>query len=104
VMGYVPGLEELLSDDKTYTYPNPAKGDKLYFKYYLGAKADVTVDVYNVVGELIAHLEKAGEPAGIASEIVWDIGSVASGVYVYRIEAKSAFGSKAIKKKLAVIH
>lgn len=104
IMEYIPGMEELLSDDKTYTYPNPAKGDRVYFKYYLGSKADVTVDVYNVAGELIAHLEKTGEPAGIASEIPWDIGSIASGVYVYRIEAKSSGGSRAIKKKMAVIH
>lgn len=104
IMEYSPGLEELLQEDKTYTYPNPAKTDKLYFKFYLGSKADVTVDVYNVAGELIAHLEKTGCPAGIVSEIEWEIGSIASGVYVYRVEANAGGTKKALKKKLAIIH
>lgn len=104
LMEYTAGMEELINDEKSYTYPNPAKEDKLYFKFYLGSKADVTIDVYNVAGELIAHLEKANCPAGIVSEQEWNIGSIASGVYIYRIEAKTPTASKAIKKKLAIIH
>ncbi|MFH1367754.1 MAG: PQQ-binding-like beta-propeller repeat protein [Elusimicrobiota bacterium] len=104
IMEYSPGLEELLTEDNTYTYPNPAKGDKLYFKFYLGSKADVIIDVYNVAGELITHLEKNSCPAGIVSELEWNIGSIASGVYVYRVEAKTPSASKSFKKKLAIIH
>jgi hypothetical protein len=104
IMGYVPGSEELLSESKVYTYPNPAKGDKLSFKYYLGSKADVKVDVYNVAGQLIAHFEKDNNPAGIASEFEWNMQNIASGVYIWRIEARSGSETKAIKKKLAVIH
>jgi outer membrane protein assembly factor BamB len=104
LMAYKAGEEDLLSRDKVYTYPNPAKGDTLYFKYYLGNKADVALDVYNVAGERIAHLEKANNPAGIVSEIEWKISSIASGVYVYRLEARAAGKSKAVKKKLAIIH
>ena len=105
IMEYLPGREELLVNDKVYTYPNPAKGSKVAFKYYLGDKADVFIDVYNVAGERIAHLQKEDNPAGLVSEIEWDISQIASGVYVYRVEAKSVGGANvAIKKKLAVIH
>jgi eukaryotic-like serine/threonine-protein kinase len=104
IMEYAPGKEELLSQEKAYTYPNPAKGATLAFKYYLGDKADVTIEVYNVAGELIARLEKDNNPAGIVSELEWNMAGVASGVYVYRIEARSASATKAIKKKLAIIH
>jgi len=97
-------MEDLLSFDKVYTYPNPATGGKLNFKYYLGDNADVTVDVYNIAGELIAHLANPGGQAGLFSEIEWNMSGIASGVYIYRVEAKSASGSKDIKKKLAVIH
>ncbi len=104
IMGYVPGSEELLQEDKVYTYPNPAKGEKLSFKYYLGSKADIKIDVYNVAGQPIAHLEKDNNPAGIASELEWNMNDIASGVYIWRIEARSDSETKAIKKKLAIIH
>ena len=104
IMEYLPGREELLNADMAYSYPNPARGGTLAFKYYLGDKADVTVDVYNVAGELIAHIEKTGNPAGIVSEMEWNISGIASGTYIYRIEARSGSKTKAIKKKLAIIH
>lgn len=104
IMEYVIGAEELISFDKTYAYPNPARGGKARFKYYLGDKADVTVEIYNVAGELVAVLERRDSPAGIASEIEWDVSRVASGVYIWRIEARSASGVKSLKKKLAVIN
>lgn len=105
VMEYVPGREEILDRNSVYATPNPAKGDKLTFKFYAGDRANVTVDVYSIAGDLIAHLERADCPAGIVSGIDWSIGGTASGTYVYVIEAKGAGGgAKTIKKKLAIIH
>lgn len=104
IMGYTPGMEDLLSEDKVYTYPNPATGTTLSFKYYLGDKADVVIDIYNVAGELIARLEQQNNPAGIVSDIAWNISGIASGTYIYRIEARSDSKTKSIKKKLAIIH
>ena len=104
IMGYSPGHEPLLSADKVYAYPNPAKGQSLFFKYYLGDKADVFVDVYNVAGGLVAHLEKQANPAGIVSELEWDISKKASGIYIFRLEARTGSENKAIKKKLAIVH
>jgi hypothetical protein len=104
IMGYTPGHEPLLSANKVYAYPNPAKGSNILFKYYLGDKADVTIDVYNVAGEIIAHLKKADNPAGIVSEIEWDISKKASGVYIFRVEAKTISETKSVTKKLAIIH
>gem|GEM_PF-4151609 len=50
IMEYLPGREELISFDGTYVYPNPTRGSKAHFKYYLGDKADVTIEIYNVAG------------------------------------------------------
>lgn len=104
IMEYVPGREPLLLADRVYTHPNPAKGDTVYFKYYLGDRADVTIDVYSVAGDIVAHLERPDNMAGIVSEIAWPCGSVASGVYVYRLQARSGTQTRSIKKKLAIIH
>lgn len=103
IMEYVPS-GALLSKDSVYTYPNPAKGDSVTFKFYLAYKAYVKVEVYNVAGEKVARLERPNCPAGSVSEIVWNIKNVASGVYQYRVEATSASGSKHLIKRLAVIH
>lgn len=104
IMEYVPGREPLLQADRVYTHPNPAQGDTVYFKYYLGDTADVTIDVYSVAGDLVAHLERPDNRAGIVSEIAWPCGSVASGVYIYRVQARSGSQTRSVKKKLAIIH
>lgn len=103
IMEYVPS-GALLSADSVYTYPNPAKGDSLTFKFYLAYKAYVRIDIYNVAGEKVARLEQPNCPAGSVTELVWNIKNIASGVYQYRVEATSASGSKSLIKRLAVIH
>ncbi|MEA3307592.1 MAG: T9SS type A sorting domain-containing protein, partial [Elusimicrobiota bacterium] len=103
IMEYVPS-GVLMDKASVYTYPNPAKGNTLTFKFYVADKSYVTVDVYSVAGQKVKRLEKANCPAGIVSEIVWDMGNVASGVYIYKVEAKSASGSEKVIKKLAIIH
>jgi hypothetical protein len=103
IMEYVPS-GALLGEDSVYTYPNPAKGDTLTFKFRPSDKSYVKIDVYNVAGEEVASMEKANCPAGQTSEISWIVKNIASGVYIYRVRAESASGSKAIIKKLAIIH
>ena len=103
IMEYVPS-GAIFDEDEVYTYPNPAKGDTLTFKFRLSYKSYVKIDVYNVAGEQVASLEKPNCPAGQTSEIVWGVKKIASGVYLYRVRAESASGSKAVTKKLAVIH
>ena len=103
VMEYVPS-GALFADDEVYTYPNPSRGDTVTFKFRVAHKAYVRVEVYNVAGEKVASLAKADCPAGQASEIAWNVKGIASGVYVYRLEAQSSVGEKSVTKKLAVIH
>ena len=103
VMEYVPS-GALFEDGEVYTYPNPARGDTVTFKFRVAHKAYVRVEVYNVAGEKVASLQKADCPAGQASEIAWDVRGIASGVYVYRLEAQSSAGNRSVIKKLAVIH
>ena len=103
IMQYVPS-GALLTANAVYTYPNPARGDSLTFKFYVADKASIEIEVYNVAGEKVAKLSKINCPAGLTSEITWDIRNIASGVYVYRVNAESASGGKVVTKKLAVIH
>ena len=103
IMAYLPS-GELLNADEVYTYPNPAKGSTLTFKFRPAYKTFVKIDVYNIAGEKVAKFERADCPAGVVSEIPWNIENIASGVYQYRVEAASASGTKSVMKRLAVIH
>ncbi|HOW28331.1 MAG TPA: PQQ-binding-like beta-propeller repeat protein [Elusimicrobiota bacterium] len=94
----------LLEKNKVYTYPNPAKGETVTFKTYLGDDADIVIDVFNVAGEKVVQLNNTGT-AGNVIETTWDIRDVASGIYIYRVEAKTPAGGKAnVTKKLAILH
>ncbi|MDD2806693.1 MAG: PQQ-binding-like beta-propeller repeat protein [Elusimicrobiales bacterium] len=103
VMEYVPS-GELFSRDEVYTYPNPALGDTLTFKFRVSEKTSVKIDVYNVAGQRVARLGKSNCPAGVTSEIPWDIKKIASGVYQFRFEAVGASGRKSVVKRLAIVH
>lgn len=103
IMEYLPS-GDLFSDGEVYSYPNPAKGDTVTFKFRVAVKAHVSIDVYNVAGEQVASFERSDCPAGVASEIVWNVKRVASGVYVYRVRAQSASGGRTVVKKLAIAH
>lgn len=103
VMEYVPS-GALLAAGEVYTYPNPASGDTVTFKFRPAYKVRVTVQVYNIAGERVASLEKNDCPAGEASEIVWNVRKVASGVYIFRLKASGAAGGQTVMKKFAIAH
>lgn len=93
---------DVFDDEWVYTYPNPAKGDSLTFKFVVNYNSDVEIKVYNVAGEIIKKFETKAL-AGLINEIKWDVKDIASGVYVYVFRAKSASTEKKITKKFAVI-
>jgi hypothetical protein len=80
------------------SYPSPFK-DKTEIIYWLSRNAVVDVKIYTVSGEIARH------DAGIAAvkgnnSFLWDglnggKAGVASGVYIYRIQAVSEFGEEA---------
>jgi len=51
----------------------------------------VKLDVYNILGQRIAELINNVENVGY-HEVVWNAVNLASGVYIYRIEAASNSG------------
>lgn len=83
-------------------YPNPFNPDtKITFS--LPAKADVTVEIYNVLGQRVRQLWDAPLSAGDHA-VEWngrdDRGAaVASGVYFYRVVA----GDEAISRKMLMV-
>lgn len=66
-------------------YPNPFNA-KTSFKLELPVSSDVTVNVYNVAGQLVKAINMPNLDAGVHS-VVWDASDVASGVYFYKVTA-----------------
>ncbi|HTY07896.1 MAG TPA: T9SS type A sorting domain-containing protein, partial [Candidatus Edwardsbacteria bacterium] len=107
---YVEPSGAFLPDNLVYVWPNPARGGQVHFHYYVNANAAVTADVFSLDGRRIVHLTGRGEggrPPHQASSnaIVWDIGGVASDVYLLRLSATSdASGEqRTVTKKFAIV-
>ena len=68
-------------------YPNPFNPSTV-IRYELPGGANVLLDVYNSVGERVATLVDGPQGAGI-HEVNFNGGSLASGMYLYRLKAGS---------------
>jgi len=70
----------------------------------LPEQSQVTLRVYNVIGQEVATVTEGIQNAGYR-ETEWDPGEVASGVYLYRIEARSASSDQVFvrSKKMLLI-
>ena len=73
-------------------YPNPFN-PATKIQYQLPESGEVTVSVFNSIGQQVAVLaNRKNQPAGIYT-VNWDAGSAASGVYFYRIEVAGESGA-----------
>ncbi len=78
-------------------HPNPFNPSTT-IRFDLASDRDVSLKVYNALGQVVSELVSGHRPAGRYS-IVWDASGIASGVYFYRLEA----GSFVQTKKLIVL-
>lgn len=73
--------EILLSNN----YPNPFNPTTT-IEYSLSQSGNVSLTVYNLIGEEVALLYSGNMPAG-NHKVIWDASSLASGLYIYRLQA-----------------
>ncbi|MEW6041465.1 MAG: T9SS type A sorting domain-containing protein, partial [Elusimicrobiota bacterium] len=101
---------EEIFKESVYSYPNPSKSGIVKFHYTLQNAADVTVRIYDIMGELI-YEEKFTSTAGTNLSYQWNAlnqsnNPVASGVYICKIIAEEQLpykGKFSITKKQIVI-
>jgi phosphatidylserine/phosphatidylglycerophosphate/cardiolipin synthase-like enzyme len=89
----------------TYTlsqnYPNPFN-PATTISVTLPASAQVTLVVYDVLGREVARLADGMHPAGI-HDFQFNAGNIASGTYLYRLEARDATGTAVQKSRTMVL-
>lgn len=73
-------------------YPNPFNPSTT-IKYDVPFRSDVTVKIYNVVGNLVAELVNENKDAG-TYEISFNAGDIPSGVYFYELRAGTVVQSR----------
>jgi len=90
---------------KEYTlyqnYPNPFN-PVTTIKYSLPFESNVRIAVYNILGEMIDVFVDETKQVGF-HDYNWNASNLASGIYIYTIEAKSVTGDKsysAVKKMI----
>ncbi|MEX0720770.1 MAG: T9SS type A sorting domain-containing protein [Balneolaceae bacterium] len=66
-------------------YPNPFNPATV-ISYQIPANSEVTLAVYNVMGQKVATLVDESKSAG-NYQVNWDAGSMSSGVYYYRLKS-----------------
>ena len=95
--GPQPG-SELLPPDRAYCYPNPvADGERVYLRFFLNEPARIQLEVFDAIGERIQRIDWEQELATPAeNEMGWSTRGYASGLYVCRLQARTADGREAL--------
>ena len=85
-----PGTDELPTDFAVNgTFPNPFSA-RAELSFDLPEAANVTLEVYDVMGREVLNVNRGGMNAGGDLRIDIDGSTLASGVYVYRLRAEGA--------------
>jgi hypothetical protein len=78
-------------------YPNPSRG-KAIIRYQLPKESNVSLTIYNVVGQQVKRFDMGAKPAGY-HQITWNDNLLPNGVYIYQLKA----GTFTSTKKLMVV-
>lgn len=93
----LPG-DPLLPADKAYCYPNPVGSlDRAHLRFFLSQPADLVLEVFDAIGRRVEKRRwNAGSPQAAPgeNEITWATGDYESGLYLCRLEASGADGSR----------
>jgi hypothetical protein len=74
-------------------YPNPATGNIMNFMYSPQVAATIKIDVFNLAGMKVAHLEDNNKPAVENQVTTWNITNIAPGIYLYKVTFEGTDGT-----------
>ncbi len=95
--------------DELMAYPNPTRGNAIWFNYNLGQRADeISLKIYDTAGTRVAEFQTFDFPALAAGKIKWDLCNddgrrISNGVYFYKMEATRNGKTHKARGKFAVL-
>ena len=99
-----PTETSLLPAARAYLYPNPVRnGDSARIRFFLLEPAEITMTIYNPLGEKIADLAHDNPMPNTDNEIAWDVTDYASGLYICRLQASNSTRTEVRFIKAAII-
>jgi hypothetical protein len=98
----VTQVDEIATDFRLeQNYPNPFNPNT-NIKYSIPVQSQVSIKVFNSIGEKITELVNLNQSAG-SYQVNWDAENLSSGIYLYSIEAIPNDGSalfQSVKKMI----
>jgi hypothetical protein len=84
-------------------YPNPFN-PSTKIKYALPVESNITISIYNLLGELVETLINKVEQPGYY-EVEWNASNLSSGMYIYSMHAKETASGKEMRsiKKMVLM-
>ncbi|MDE2698704.1 MAG: T9SS type A sorting domain-containing protein, partial [Gemmatimonadota bacterium] len=99
-----PTDTSLLPAARAYLYPNPIRnGDRARIRFFLLEPAEISMTIYNPLGEKIADLTHDNPMPNTDNEIAWDVADYASGLYICRLQASNSTRTEVRFIKAAII-
>ena len=92
---------DLLVLPSVFCYPNPVNSGSTGIRYQLRRDAQVRIQIYTLAGDLVTSFKGTGFQN--QNEVRWNIGDIASGVYLGRVEASDTTSSQTGVFKIAVV-
>ncbi len=87
-------------DRDVIAYPNPARG-RVIFAWKEAGVDKVNIDIYEISANRVAALQQSSPPS---NTLIWDVGDLAPGIYLYRISiTKNGVVKKYGFKKVAIV-
>ncbi len=87
-------------DRDVIAYPNPARG-RVIFAWEEAGVDKINIDIYEIAGNRVAALQQSSPPS---NTLIWDVGDLAPGIYLYRISiTKNGVVKKYGFKKVAIV-
>jgi len=95
--------KSLLNHSKTFNWPNPAKNNQTFIRYFPNHDCQITIDIYDLAGDLVASFRDSAPLVGEPNEKEWNTGGVESGVYFAVVKAQSGSKSDSQIVKILVV-
>lgn len=89
----------LLNHELTFNWPNPARDNRTFIRYFVNSSCKINIDIYDLAGDLITSFEDNHPRSGDYNEKEWYVGEIKSGVYfaVVKASVRAQTDTKIIK-------